>query len=135
MCSLYYIELNISDTFFFVFAVYQYLYKNSLQQFACMMIHLYFYKTYLQHIHLYFYVCNMLHLKFHFKKVPTLWLSTLCLVKVSNSAMLYPSDPSPYIIHTSVSGRQSLAPRANPPPTPRVPKAPGSNQHRGPRGL
>ncbi|KAF4533463.1 hypothetical protein B566_EDAN001192, partial [Ephemera danica] len=33
------------------------------------------------------------------------------------------------------SGRQSLAPNAKPPPTPRVPNAPGSSQQRGPRGL
>lgn len=72
---------------------------------------------------------------------PQLWLHviytfiTWCLVKVSNSATLKPNDPSPYIIHTSLSGRHSLAPRANPPPTPRVPNAPGSSHLSGPLGL
>lgn len=73
---------------------------------------------------------------------------------MSYSATLYPKEPSPYTIQTwaahegaghpwinttnladdhtarwnqyftSDSGRHSFAPRANPPPTPRVPKAP-----------
>lgn len=60
---------------------------------------------------------------------------TLCLVKVSNSATLYPREPSPYIIHTSLSGRHNFAPSAKPPPTPRVPNAPGSSHLSGPRGL
>ena len=35
--------------------------------------------------------------------------------------------------HTSVSGRASFTPRANPAPTPRVPKGPGSSHPRGPK--
>ncbi len=36
---------------------------------------------------------------------------------------------------TSLSGRDNLAPKAKPPPTPNVPNAPGSSQVNGPRGL
>ena len=39
------------------------------------------------------------------------------------------------MIYTSELGRHSLAPRAKPPPTPRVPNAPGSSHNSGPRGL
>ena len=60
---------------------------------------------------------------------------TLWRVNVSNSAILYPKEPSPYIIHTSQSGRHNLAPNANPPPTPSVPNAPGSSQCKGALGL
>ena len=48
--------------------------------------------------------------------------------------MEYPQEASPHTTQTSALGLHSLAPSANPPPTPRVPKAPGSSQHSGPRG-
>lgn len=53
-----------------------------------------------------------------------------CLLKVSYSINEYPVDPSPHMMITSASGWYNLAARANPAPTPNVPKAPGSNQQR-----
>lgn len=54
--------------------------------------------------------------------------------KIGQNFMHHPSIPQ-CVQLTSESGRHSLAPRANPPPTPRVPNAPGSSQVSGPRGL
>ena len=48
--------------------------------------------------------------------------------------MLYPQEPSPHTIQTSELGLTSLAPKAKPPPTPKVPYAPGSNHDPAERG-